>query len=235
MYKALIFDLDGTLTEPRQEITEEMCRMLDSLQYKYILGILGAGSCKRIYNQIKRYSSIYIMGDYGLEFSRIAYGHGLVSIYREESFPKFFKTKKVFKLIRKKYGLTKYYGQEYDLHPTGIITFALLGTDAKIEDKIKFDPDKKRREQILPELQQLLPNNNVIIGGTSSFDILPKGIDKSYGIQKYLQYFDLQSKELLYFGDDFEHNDNGIVKTKVDYVKVKNSSNLIEVLNGYTK
>ncbi|MBR2008849.1 MAG: hypothetical protein IJ936_01860, partial [Peptococcaceae bacterium] len=41
--------------------------------------------------------------------------------------------------LREKYGYTEYAGEPLEFHKSGMVTFALLGTKAKKEDKLVFD------------------------------------------------------------------------------------------------
>jgi phosphomannomutase len=234
MYKALVFDLDGTLTEPRQSISSTMECRLEELRQKYQIIILGAGNCHRIYNQINHFDFIYIFGNYGLEAYHTNYD-GLHYVYRNRQTMNLSIISSAIKEIREKYQLTHFKGLSFELHPVGMVTFALLGTEAKIEDKLRFDPNKKLRYIILPDLQKLLPDNTIIIGGTSSFDILPKNFNKGYGIKMICEILHLDRKDIMYFGDAIKSNENddGIQKSDIAYTSVKNSYELLEVLNGY--
>lgn len=237
--KIVIFDVDGTLTDPRQIITTEIKDYLVRMSQTYNIFILGAGSCKRIYNQLAKTDNIVFYGNYGLE-SAIGCMGEIKYIYNEKT--KNIITKdmiEAFNKIRHKYNLTEYIGDSYEVHPTGMITFALLGTDAKIKDKLEFDPDKIKRENIWPILKELLPEYNIIIGGTSSFDVLPKNIDKTYGISKILSKYNKYSiKELYFVGDDWHKygNDYAILKTgircfRID--KLEDTKKLMEFFINY--
>ena len=48
--KLIAFDLDGTLTAPKQPLTAENKAVLDTLAQRYEIIMAGAGNCKRIYN-----------------------------------------------------------------------------------------------------------------------------------------------------------------------------------------
>jgi len=237
--KIIVFDVDGTLTEPRQIMTKNMKDYLIRLSHSYIVLILGAGSCKRIYSQLDKLDNIIIYGNYGLECAIGSMGI-LRNIYKEKMKLKISKEMiSAFNNIRENYSLTKYTGESYEIHSTGIITFALLGTKANILDKLVFDIDKKKREEIWPKLKELLPEYNILIGGTSSFDILDNDIDKSYGISKILKKYEKHTKKEIYFiGDDWNKygNDIAVLKTGVTCVKTNSTLetiNLIEFLIAY--
>ena len=52
MIKLIAFDLDGTLTQHKTKLSEEHKLILEKLQTKYNLVMVGAGQCRRIFEQI---------------------------------------------------------------------------------------------------------------------------------------------------------------------------------------
>lgn len=54
-YKLIAMDLDGTLTQHKSKLEEKNTELLYKLKQKYHLTILGAGGCKRIYDQLNRF------------------------------------------------------------------------------------------------------------------------------------------------------------------------------------
>jgi HAD superfamily hydrolase (TIGR01484 family) len=234
--KVLIFDVDGTLTQPRKIIDNDTKAFLIRLAEKYRTYIAGAGSCERIYNQLDDFNGVLFYGNYGLS-SAIGVNGRLKYLYKEriETQDKE-RLNKVFNEVRNKYDLKKFTGDSYEIHDTGIITFALLGTKADIEDKMKFDIDKQKRRKIHPDLMQQLPDLNVLIGGTSSFDILPSGYDKSYAVNKILdKHKNISKKDIVFIGDDWDKtgNDYGVKKTGIRCVKIENASNMIRLIRFF--
>ncbi|MBR5280386.1 MAG: phosphomannomutase, partial [Clostridia bacterium] len=69
--------------------------------------------------------------------------------------------------LRVKYHFTEYVGDTVEFHPSGRITFPILGTKAKQEDKLAFDPDRTKRRRFW---------------GGSSFDMAPKPYNKYYAL-----------------------------------------------------
>ena len=64
MYKLIAFDLDGTLTQHRSKLGETNRKVLEALDKKYKLLMVGAGGCERIFNQLN-FFPIDIIGYYG--------------------------------------------------------------------------------------------------------------------------------------------------------------------------
>ncbi len=66
--KVLAFDLDGTLTQHKSPLSPEYRELLCRLGEKYTLLMVGAGSCVRIFKQMRRFP-IEIIGNYGMQYA----------------------------------------------------------------------------------------------------------------------------------------------------------------------
>jgi len=231
--KIIMFDVDGTLTKPRQVIDDDTKAFLVRLMQIYHVFIVGAGHCERIYHQLNKLDGLILYGNYGLSCA-IGVNGELKYLYKEDVSHLIDENiEKIFNDIRNKNGYTEFKGFSYETHSTGMITFALLGTEADIKEKMTFDIDKQKRLKMLPDLTQHLPEYEVLIGGTSSFDILPKGYDKSYAVNKILEkYKKIDKKEVIFIGDDWNisGNDFGVKTTGVRCVKISNVNNVISLI-----
>ena len=102
------------------------------------------------------------------------------------------------------------------------ITLSALGQEAPLSVKKRWDPTMAKRIKLVKKLQAILPDFEIRAGGASSVDVTFKGIDKSYGIRKILEYLDIPPQRALFIGDAiFEGgNDYPVKKTGVDYISV---------------
>ena len=66
--RLIAFDLDGTLTQHKSPLEPKTREMLVSLSKKYKLLMVGAGACRRIFNQMEGFP-IDIIGNYGLQYA----------------------------------------------------------------------------------------------------------------------------------------------------------------------
>ena len=73
MKKLICFDLDGTLTQHRSILENKNREVLDELQKKYKVILVGAGGAERIYAQLGNYP-IDIIGNYGMQESKMVNG-----------------------------------------------------------------------------------------------------------------------------------------------------------------
>ena len=230
MKKLLCFDLDGTLTQHRSKLEAENKALLDELQKKYKVIMVGAGGAERIYAQMNEYP-IDIIANYGMQESKMI--DGKFTIVRQITTTP---NKKYFleiaEYLREKYGYTEYKGDSVEFHATGMVTFPLLGTKADVADKIAFDPDRKKRKVLYPEVLELFPDYTVYIGGSSSFDFTEKKYNKYDAVMAYAKKNGYEKEEILYIGDDFGDGggDSHIRIFGMDYVEITDYRQLKEKL-----
>lgn len=230
MKKLICFDLDGTLTQHRSKLGEENRQILDELQKKYKVIMVGAGNAPRIYDQMNQYP-IDIVANYGMQESKMI--DGKFTIVREDTtYPdkEYFMEKVEY--LRQKYGYTEYKGESIEFHASGMVTFPLIGTKADIADKLAFDPTREKRKVLYPEVLELFKDYTVFIGGTSSFDFSGKQYNKYDAVMKYAAENGYEKDEILYVGDDFGDGggDSHIRLGGMDYVEVKDYTKLREDL-----
>lgn len=218
--KLIAFDLDATLTQHKTPISPRNRALLDSLAKRYSLVMVGGGGCERIYHQMLDYP-IDILGNYGMEESAIV--DGRFKIIRDDVSPvdKGIFTEKT-QALREKYGYATYCGDPLEFHESGMVTFGLLGTKAPGEEKLAFDPDRKKRQAMLADVQAAFPDYAVFIGGTTSFDIAPKQYNKYDATLKYAAEHGFTKDQVLFVGDDFGDggNDSHIRLRGMDYVQI---------------
>ena len=165
MIKLIAFDLDGTLTQHKTPLDEKNRAALCRLAEKYSLVMVGAGQCRRIFNQLGEFP-IDIIGNYGLQYCRYDSDAKDIVTVRDLTLPCDRESvEKRVTYLREKYNFTFFAGESVEFHPSGCVTFAILGTKAKQEDKLAFDPDRSRRRKIYKEVCELFPEYVVFVGG----------------------------------------------------------------------
>ena len=234
MKKLICFDLDGTLTQHRSPLEQKNRAILEALDKKYKIIMVGAGGTERIYNQMQQFP-IDILGNYGMEESKII--DGKFTIVRQsisEVDKDFFLEQTNY--LRKKYGYTEYKGEPIEFHASGMVTFPFLGTKAEIADKIAFDPDRAKRRVLYPEVLEIFGDKyTVFIGGSSSFDFSEKRFNKYDAIMTYAAENGYEKDEILYVGDDFGDGggDSHVRLGGIDYIEVLDYTRLEELMKDY--
>ncbi|MBQ4353874.1 MAG: HAD family phosphatase [Clostridia bacterium] len=231
--KVFAFDLDGTLTEHRTWITDENLAVLDSVKEKGIRPVMiGAGQVRRIHTQMREYP-IDIIGNYGLQYAVYREETGILELMRDLTLP--CDTESVrerIEMLRDKFGFTEYAGESVEFHPSGCVTFPILGTKAEIADKLLFDPDRAIRRALYDEVAAAFPEYTVFVGGSSSFDMAPMPHNKYYALDTLCREEGYTHAELTYFGDDYGKggNDEAVYQSDIDFVKVDDYRKLPEIM-----
>ena len=201
--KVIAMDLDGTLTQHKQPMSPRTKQTLVDLSKKYKLLMVGAGQVYRIFNQMERFP-IDIIGNYGLQYATYNPETKDLDIRRDLSFPcdrESVGQRVTF--LREKHGYTEFAGDNVEYHPSGCLTFPVLGTRAQQADKLAFDPDRKKRRAFYPEVVELFSDYTVFVGGSSSFDMAPKPYNKYHALDLYCQEYGLSHENVVFVGDDY--------------------------------
>ena len=230
--KLVAFDLDGTLTQHKSKLSAENRKVLQRLSEKYKLLMVGAGTCRRIFEQMEHFP-LDIIGNYGMQYAKYNEKTKDIETVRDEAKEvDREKTEKLVTMFREKYGFTEFSGNNVEYHPSGCITFPILGTTADIADKLAFDPDRKKRRAIYDEVKAHFPDYVVFVGGSSSFDMAPKPYDKAYALSLYCQEHGIKHSQVVYVGDDYGKggNDESVYLSDYNFVKIDDYTTLPEKL-----
>ncbi len=220
--KLVAFDLDGTLTQHKQPLSEENKKALDALGAKYKLVMVGAGQAYRIFNQLGQYP-IDIIGNYGLQYAKYNKDTKDLDIIRDEVLDcDKAKIEEKVTMFREKYGYTEFAGENVEFHPSGCVTFPILGTKAKQEDKLAFDPDRSKRRAFYDEVVEEFNEYCVFVGGSSSFDMAPKPYNKYYALDLYCKELGIDHDSVVFVGDDYGigGNDESVYKSDFNFICV---------------
>ncbi|XP_072734359.1 phosphomannomutase 2 isoform X3 [Ciconia boyciana] len=210
-----LFDVDGTLTAPRQKITAEMAAFLQKLRQKVKVGVVGGSDFEKIKEQL---------GDDGEEgpgskttvvekFDYVFPENGLVA-YKDG---KFLSKQNIQGHLGEdilqdlinyclsyiaKIKLPKKRGTFIEFR-NGMLNVSPIGRSCSQEERVEFyELDKKEhiREKFVADLRREFAGKGLTfsIGGQISFDVFPDGWDKRYclGIIADDGY-----KTIYFFGD----------------------------------
>lgn len=230
--KLVAFDLDGTLTQHKTPLSEEHKRVLDALGKKYKLLMAGAGMCHRIFNQMNHYP-IDIMGNYGLQYAEYNPETQELEIKANVEMPCDRESvDKRVTALREKYGYTEFIGENVEFHASGCVTIPLLGTKAKQEDKLAFDPDRTKRRAIYEDVKKIFNDFIVFVGGSSSFDMTPAPYNKAYALARYCEAHGIAHDEVVYVGDDYGPggNDESVYLSDFNFLTIDNYLDFPEVV-----
>jgi len=220
--KVIAMDLDGTLTQHKQPMSDECKATLKALGERYKLLMVGAGQVYRIFNQMERFP-IDIIGNYGLQYATYNEQTGDLDIVRDLSFPcdrESIEAKVT--ALREKHGYTAFAGDNVEYHPSGCLTFPVLGTKAVQADKLAFDPDRTKRRAFYNEVVEAFSDYVVFVGGSSSFDMAPKPYNKFHALDLYCKENGLEHENVVFVGDDYGlgGNDESVYQSDIPFICV---------------
>lgn len=202
----LLFDVDGTLTKPRQKITAEMLDFMKSMSGKVPLAIVGGSDIDKIFEQLGS-NTDEILNQYSFVFAE----NGLTGFRGHEPLPvetiaSKIGEEKVQELINfclkymSEIKLPKKRGQFVE-YRKGMINVSPIGrscTQAERDEFVTYESANPVRQKFVDELRKKFSSDGLTfsIGGQISIDIFPTGWDKSYCL-KYLDGFE----KIHFFGD----------------------------------
>ena len=221
--QVIAMDLDGTLTQHKQPLSPLTRATLEALGKRYRLLMVGAGQVQRIFHQME-YFPIDIIGNYGMQYATYNAQTGGLDMQRDEVIPAGDRGTIEARVtaLREKYGYTEFAGDNVEYHPSGCLTFPLLGTKAAQADKLAFDPDRAKRRRIYAQVCAAFPEYCVFVGGSSSFDMAPRPYNKLYALDLYCREQGIAHDNVLFIGDDYGPggNDESVYLSDIPFLCV---------------
>lgn len=217
--KAAIFDIDSTLAEPYRPPSDPTLRSLEKLLKLIPVALMSAASLERMQRDIISHlidpdlsrftlftanaaqSYVYKEGEW-----RAQYRYGFTDNERS-------RIQTTLEATAAEMGILEHrapYGEQF-IDYEGYLAFTVLGIDAPKDERKKWDPDASKRKRLQEALQQKLPEFDVFIGGLTTIDITPKGINKSFGVTWYSSYLHIPPSDMLYIGDALYEGGNDAV------------------------
>lgn len=114
------------------------------------------------------------------------------------------------------------------------VTFSALGQKAPTDVKYAWDPDTKKRQQIVAKCREKLPDFLYEIGGTTSINVAAPGMNKEFGMTHLLEELKVDKSEVLYFGDMTQPggNDYPVIQMGIDTITVRSHEDTLYALRG---
>lgn len=211
----LLFDVDGTLTFPRMGIEKELEEFLYSkIKPIATIGIVGGSDLEKMFEQLNGQKILQ-------HFDYIFPENGLVQIVNgnevgKQSIQKHLGEKSLQRFIN----FVLKYLSELELpvkrgtfieFRNGMINISPIGRNCSREERNSFeryDLKNNIRSSMIKRLQEEFHDIDLTysIGGQISFDVFPRGWDKSYALQYVIDSSDFS--EIHFFGDKTEPGGN---------------------------
>lgn len=219
-FKAIAFDLDNTLAEPHRPLTASMSEKLGALLARYPVAIMSAASLERIQN------NVLAQAPKPFDLSRLTLFTANAAqcyTYKDTAW-----------IAQYQYGFTDAermhiqtaleestaqtgiledhppYGPQF-VDYEGYLAFSALGIEAPVDVRRSWDPDGAKRQKVRALLKERLPEFDVFIGGLTTIDVTPKGINKAFGIRWYAEHLSCAPSDIFYVGDALYEGGNDAV------------------------
>ncbi|KND51746.1 MAG: oxygen-dependent FAD-containing oxidoreductase [Parcubacteria bacterium C7867-001] len=209
--KAIIFDLDGTLSESKSAVTPAMGAVLAKLLTTHPVAVMSGGAWHQFERQLlpafpknanfKNLSLFPVSAGYCYQFT-----NGGWSLIYDNSFSDA-ERREVLRALDDAMAKTGFsnppertWGERIEDRGAEV-TFSALGQEAPPAEKKAWDPDRKKRQPLFDELVKRLPHYFIRMNAATSIDITKEGISKAYGIRKFSQMISTPVSEMLYVGD----------------------------------
>lgn len=231
--KAVLFDLDDTLVESWQPPTASMIEKLSRLLEQVPVAILSAASFDRIektflpalesHPHAKR---LYVFSYAAAEAHMLEDGKWKAQYSIKHTPEERARIVEAIHACVKETGIiekdAKYKPEILEREPK--IVFTALGTSATQSEKKAWDTDLSKRTKLKKALEKRIPEFEIAIGGTTTIDITPKGINKAYGARWLATQLNIEPREMLFVGDALYPggNDYVVMEAGVDTKQVEN-------------
>lgn len=206
----LLFDVDGTLTASRQEITDSMKAFMLELCQRVPVGLVGGSD----YNKIKEQVGDEIIKSASFVFAEngcVALKQG--KVFHEESISSEVGEEVLKRLIN----FSLRYIADIDIpikrgtfieYRKGMINLSPIGRNCSQQERDSFvilDSQERIREKFVQELRTNFAETSLqfSIGGQISIDVFPRGWDKTHCL-RFLDEF----KVVHFFGDKTDPGGN---------------------------
>ncbi|KAI0741541.1 eukaryotic phosphomannomutase [Daedaleopsis nitida] len=213
--KLVLFDVDDTLTPPRQPISPEVTALLRDLRKKAVIGVVGGSDFVKISEQLQLPGTNvlddfdYMFGENGLTAYKL--GKQLPS----QSFISFVGEER-YKVLA---NFILHYIADLDIpikrgtfieFRNGMINVSPMGRNATMQERNDFELYDKQhgvRLAFVKVLREKFADYGLTfsIGGKISFDVFPNGWDKTFCLR---HVEDEQFEEIHFFGDKTHQGGN---------------------------
>jgi len=231
----VLFDVDGTLTPSRRKIEAPMIETLKKLKQKVYIAIVGGSDYNKQIEQLGEHIHMfdYIFAENGLHSycgEKEIHKQSILGHLGEEKLQEFinfvlgyFST---LKLPKKRGTFIEFRNGMLNISPIGRNC-----SNAERDEFEKYDHEHNIRKDMVKVLQEKFAHLNLTfsIGGQISFDVFPKGWDKTYCLQFLDEY-----KTIHFFGDKTDKGGNDYEIYEHDRTvghKVKTYHDTIKELN----
>lgn len=230
-YKHIFSDMDGTLTQSRSAIREDLTHIIQhSLSHGFTFAIISGASRQQIEKQIplvvKNLKNLWVMGQSGCDTMTESVSLWNVSLTK----PQIQQIDAHMRLVLKSLG--KVDSTDLIEYRGGQVSLSLVGHNAGKGVKRAFDPKGDVRRNILDTIPFKSDDLMVRIGGTTCLDYTYSGWGKQGNIKRLIEHMGWNKDECVYIGDQLYKggNDEDMIGY-IDTIQVDSPEQTYKVVN----
>jgi len=215
--KHLFLDMDNTVCESRQDISDKMLEVLQHLGRTHDIVVISGAEKERMRDQLKN-----------LDCITMAQSGNDTYLWKKTLTDN--EKKKILNHINR---IVEVKSDMVDDRGC-LIALSLVGHSAPIELKKIYDPTGKIREKILKDKPFLNNKLECRIAGTTCLDYTRKDGTKGKNIERFIRQMGWNKKDCLYFGDKLMKggNDESVIGV-IKVVEVESPADLLNKLQEY--
>jgi phosphomannomutase len=205
MRKIYIFDIDGTLTPSRLQMTEKFLEFFNGWSKQNPFYLVTGSDLNKTKEQVP---------DFILERTEAVFTCCGNQMWRDGELVydnKFIPPKSLIKYLEERLENSKYpkrCGNHIE-NRGSLLNFSIVGRDCSYEDRIdyfEYDNENRERKNIVKGINFGWSDLDAVIGGQISIDIYPKGNDKSQVLEHIEKRH--ETGEIIFIGDRIEGGGN---------------------------
>ena len=205
-----LFDVDGTLTPPKQKIDPQFAQRLSKWMSGKEVYIVSGGSFVRIVDQVGAQILEKAAGVFSCMGNRFYRPLDQINptgfdeweiVYENEFKPPAALYKRLQDIVDKSPYHTKT-GRHYE-ERVGMVNFSIVGRNATMDQRAQYaeyDAQHNERNAIVEKLKKYYKSLDFVIGGAVSIDIFKTGSDKSQIIDRYFEEA-MAHNSIVFVGD----------------------------------
>lgn len=225
--RAIVCDLDGTLTVSKMRMDDEMARLLSSMLERVPVSITTGGALTQCLSQV---ISAFPSNTKLERLSLYPTSGSACYVRRHDSWHEEYKfqfsdeeRRRVRAALDDVLEKTGMHEPEHEVWGQRIedrgsqITFSALGQRAPPEIKRTWDPDRKKRTPLVALLEGRLHGFSIRANAYTSIDITKEGVNKAYGVKHFAAQLNVPVTDMLYIGDALfpGGNDEVVISTGI--------------------
>ncbi len=245
--KIFVFDLDDTLADSKQPLSEEMSDLLEELISKgYLIAVTSGGSFEQFNLQFiaslgflpSHYESLFLLPTSGASLYKYNIGKW-IKVYSYDLNGE--EKNRIISTLEKAVKDAGFWiedGAGALIEDRGTqISYSGLGQNALLKDKRVWDPNQEKRKIIIESLKNELSDFDIKMGGMTTIDITKKGINKALGINELSKLLSIPISDMVFIGDALYPggNDASAKASGIECIAVTGVEDTKNLIKGFLK